>query len=289
MAGFRLYCERCYLTTVPKIEESLDFETIFDEKVSRFTESYQSVYPGFSRPAAVDPIYRAISELSMSELMIRARINAAGVAQLLRYSEDLDFLFFGLRRDGESLEAFRERMRLNLHMASPAGPLEMYKSLALAAANEGAKTPEEFPVLDAYAVTAGDKILVYLQPNLDVAPDMNAILKKVTAFMGQDHIKPAFDLFEILVAEPKILNVQAEAKLSPGKGLALINELKEAFSKKIRVTSRLGWSLSLSWMYSQLHVDGISSISIQTPISDMDVPKNQYIVLRTFTLSLASV
>jgi phage-related baseplate assembly protein len=273
------------LTITPKIEEDLNFEAIFLEKITRFTDSYQTKYPGFKTPVPVDPIYRALSELSMSELMIRARINAAGVAQLLRYSEDLDFLFFGMRRDGESLEAFRERMRLNLHMASPAGPLEMYRSLALAAANEGAQSPEQFPVLDAYAETLGDKVVVHLQPNSKALPDMDLILKKVTDFIGQDHIKPAFDLFEIVAAEPKIVNVQARAKLAPGKGQGLLNSLKETFSQKFREISRLGWNLSLSWIYSQLHVEGIASISILTPVDDIEVAKNQYAVLNTIVLT----
>jgi phage-related baseplate assembly protein len=273
------------LTIVPKIEEDLNFETIFNEKITRFTDSYKAKYPGFKTPAPVDPVYRALSELSMSELLIRARINAAGVAQLLRYSEDLDFLFFGMRREGETLETFRERMRLNLHKASPAGPLEMYRSLALAAANEEALSPDQFPILDAYAETNGEKVLVYLQPNSKVGPDIDAILKKVTDFIGQDHIRPAFDLFEIVAAEPKTVNIQARAKLVPGKGQALLNDLKDAFSLKFWELSRLGWNLSLSWIYSQLHVEGISSISILTPVNDIEVAKNQYPVLNAILLT----
>ncbi|WP_324962079.1 hypothetical protein [Oligoflexus sp.] len=273
------------MTIAPKIEEELNFEAIFDEKITRFTQSYQTQFPSFKRPAPVDPIFRALSELAMSELMIRARINAAGMAQLLRYSEDLDFLFFGMRREGESLEAFRERMRLNLHKASPAGPLEMYRSLALASANEGARTPDEFSVLDAYAETVDDKVVVHLQPNRKIEPEMAIILKKVVDFIGQDHIKPAFDLFDVVAAEPRIVNVQARAKLAPGKGQAFLNDLKEDFAKKVWERSRLGLNLPLSWIYSQLHVEGISSISILTPVDDLEAKKNEFIVLNTIVLT----
>jgi phage-related baseplate assembly protein len=273
------------MTATPKIEEDLNFDAIFAEKLARFTESYQAKYPGFKTPVPVDPIYRALCELCMSELMIRARINAAATSLLLRYSEDLDFLFFGRRRDGETLEAFRERMRLNLHMASPAGSLEMYRSLALASANEGALSIDQFPVLDAHVETNGDKILIYLQPNIRIASDMAMILKKVTDFIGQDHIKPAFDLFEVVVAEPRVVNIQARAKLASGKGQAYLDELKQTFSLNFWKSSRLGWNLSLSWIYSQLHVDGIESVSIQTPIDDIAVGKQQYVVLNAIVLS----
>jgi phage-related baseplate assembly protein len=276
------------LIKVPKIEEDLSYERIFAEKLSGLTTSYQTEMPSFESPSPIDPAFRILSELAMTELMIRARINAAATAQLLRYSEDLDFLLFGMRRDGESLEAFRERIRLNLHLASPAGPLEMYRSLALAAANEGARTPEEFQIVDAFAETAQDKVVLHLQPNSRLAVDMPAVLKKVTNFLNLEHIKPAFDLVEVKAATPKRVNVSGTARLSRGNGSAFLKGLTDNLSASLLTASCLGWSLPLSWIYAQLHVPGVESVSILTPIADIPVGKSEYIVPGSIVINLAS-
>lgn len=273
---------------VPKIEEDLSYERIFAEKLSGLTASYQNELPSFNTPSPIDPAFRILSELAMTELMIRARINAAATAQLLRYSEDLDFLLFGMRREGETSEAFRERIRLNLHLASPAGPVEMYRSLALAAANEGARTPEEFPIVDAFAETLQDKVIIHLQPNSRMAIDMPAALKRVTDFLNLEHIKPAFDLVEVKAATPKRVNVSGTARLSRGNGSAFLKGLTDNLSATVLSSARLGWSLPLSWIYAQLHVPGVESVSILTPIADIPVGKSEYIVPGTIVINLAS-
>lgn len=273
---------------VPKIEEDLSYERIFAEKLSGLVASYQAEMPSFEAPSPIDPAFRILSELAMTELMIRARINSAATAQLLRYSDDLDFLLFGIRRDGESLEAFRERIRLNLHLASPAGPLEMYRSLGLTAANEGARTPEEFQIVDAFAETTQDKVVLHLQPNSRLAVDMPAVLKKVTDFINLEHIKPAFDLVEVKASTPKRVNVSATARLSRGNGSAFLKGLTDNLSASLLTASRLGWSLPLSWIYAQLHVPGVESISILTPIADIPVGKSDYIVPGSIVINLAS-
>ncbi len=276
------------LIKVPKIEEDLSYERIFTEKLSGLTTSYQNELPSFNTPSPFDPAFRILSELSMTELMIRARINAAATAQLLRYSEDLEFLMFGMRREGESLEAFRERIRLSLHLASPAGPLEMYRSLALASANQGAPTPEEFPIVDAFAETQQDKVIIHLQPNSMVATDMTAVLKKVTDFLNLEHIKPAFNLVEVKAATPRRVNVSGSARLSRGNGAAFLKGLTDKLSASLHAASRLGWSLPLSWIYAQLHVPGVESVSVLTPIADIAIGKSEYIVPGTVVINLVS-
>jgi phage-related baseplate assembly protein len=273
---------------IPLLVEDLNYERIFSEKLERFTSSYQEEMPSFETPVPIDPTFRVLSEVSMTELMLRARINAAGSAQLLRFSQDLDFIMFGMRREGETLEAFRERIRLNIHMASPAGPLEMYRSLALAAANQEAKSKDEFRIVDALAEIEGDKIVIHLQPNMKQSPDMAQVISKVTAFISQEHIKPAFDIFEVRAALPKKVNLVAEARLSRGKGVALLTTLQAAFRDTLTEVSRLAWPMPLSWAYSQLHVTGIDSISISTPISDITVNRNEYIVPGTIVIKQAA-
>ncbi len=270
---------------LPEIEEDLNFEKILSEKLRNFTASYQTQVPSFQAPTAIDPVYSVFVELSMTELMIRARINEAALSFLLQYSKDLDFLLFGVRRDNESLEAFRERIRLNLHMASPAGSLEMYRSLALSSANEGAATLESFAVLDARAEVAQEKIVVYLQPNLKVGPAMTEVVKRVTTFLNREDIKPAFDIVEVKEAQAKKININAKVKLSAGNGAAFLEKLKLSLSDSVRKISRLGTGLPISWIYSQLHVLGVQSATIVTPIADVPVGPNEFISLGVLILT----
>jgi phage-related baseplate assembly protein len=119
-------------------------------------------------------------------------------------------------------------------------------------------------------------------------PDMAQVITKVTAFIAQEHIKPAFDIFEVRAALPRKVNLVAEARLSRGKGAALLTSLQVAFRDALTEISRLAWSMPLSWAYSQLHVTGIDSISISTPISDISVDRNEYIVPGTIVIRQAS-
>jgi phage-related baseplate assembly protein len=274
---------------MPQIIEDLNFQKILSDKLDRFTADYKQTVPEFERPGPADPIYRVLSEQSLTELVIREKINAVGLAQLLKLSAELDFLFAGKRLEGESLLSFRERMLNRLSAISPAGPLTMYEGLAFIAANDGIIDPEVWPILDVYAETKSGKVIVYLQPNPSSAVAPATSLAKVKTFLSQKHIRPALDDFDVQLAVERSINITASFFLESGLGQNHLTKVETALRAAWRSKSRLGWGPAASWIIARLDQEGVVSLTLKTPLDDAKLALSEYASVGrvTFTLGVA--
>lgn len=277
------------MNALPLIIEDLNFKKILSDKLDRFTTDYQQTVPEFERPGPADPAYRLLSEQSLTEMVIREKINAFGLAQLLRLTEELDFLFAGRRLPGESLSSFRGRMLNHLSAVSPAGPLTMYEGLAFIAANDGVEDEDLWPVIDVHAETRNGKVVVHLQPNTNSEVTPSESLAKVKAFLSEKHIRPALDEFEVQLAVERLINITATFQLESGLGQNHLAKLEAALRAAWRIKSRLGWGPAASWIIGRLDQEGVISLTLKTPLDDAKLEPREYASVGRVNFSLGAL
>lgn len=114
----------------PELVEELDFETIFDEMLAKL----QELDPTFDALVESDPAYQILQVCAYREMGIRQRVNDAAKARMLAYATGSDLDHVGadrqppvIRLEGETDEAFRERIALAPEGWSTAGPRGAYE------------------------------------------------------------------------------------------------------------------------------------------------------------------
>ncbi|SMF80825.1 baseplate J/gp47 family protein [Pseudobacteriovorax antillogorgiicola] len=266
--------------TEPKIYEDLNYEQILGEKLDRLTRAYRREVPDFERPTVVDPIYHAMAEVTLTEIVTRERVNYAALQQLLGFSEELDFILQGKRRDGESDEKFRLRIAADIASASSAGSLAMYEGLAFAAGQL-----DEVKVLDTKARSENGKVAVYLQVGSDSEELKAKAVTAVSDYLNRKDVKPALDEVEVKLASPLDLKVTATLVLEPFTSISVVSKIKSAFEKALKERARLGWGPSMSWITAKLQGQGVYSVRLSSPTQDIDPEDYQYVSLSSVTLT----
>jgi len=114
----------------PELVEELDYETIFGEMLAKL----QELDPTFDALLESDPAYQILQVCTYREMGIRQRINDAAKARMLAYAAGSDLDHVGadrqppvIRLDGETDDAFRERIALAPEGWSTAGPRGAYE------------------------------------------------------------------------------------------------------------------------------------------------------------------
>jgi phage-related baseplate assembly protein len=252
---------------IPLLIEDLRHSEIFQDKLTRFTESYRREVPEFETPQPSDPIYQILSELAYSELIIRQKINHAALAQLVALSSELDFIFQGQRRDDESFSDFLSRILLSIGASSPAGSREMYRALAVLSGRfKVGNTVHQ--VLDAAVRPEAGKVVVYILPSSKDNAISSGLAAAVTAYLTKESVKPALDEVEVRVANPLTVNIQADFRLKPGYGQSALDAIQSSLLQSWQREMRLGWMPSVSWITKELHTSVVDAVKLKTPIAD---------------------
>ncbi len=252
---------------IPLLIEELKHSEILQDKLNRFTASYRREVSGFETPLPSDPIYQILSELSYSELIIRQKINHAALAQLIRLSSELDFLFQGQRLEAESYDDFLARIMLSIGASSPAGSREMYRALAIMSGRyDAAGTPHR--VIDAAVRPEAGKVIVYILPDSKENAIVNGLSSAVSSYLNRESVKPALDEVEVQVAISITFNIQAEFRLKPGYGQNALDGIQASLLQSWQQELRLGWIPSVSWITKELHTSIVETVKLKTPITD---------------------
>lgn len=270
---------------LPSIIENLSFEAIFREKLSRFTQYMQGKIPGFKEPLPADPSYAVLSELSFSEVIIREKINQAAYTQLLRYTQELESIFDGQRRVGESYEDFRLRMRNRKHEASAAGSIEQYKALSFLF-GEASRTvngiEEKISVVDAYVESVKNpdsgerRIFIHVMPSSEEEDLKKLLLKAIEKGLSSERIRPALDEISVIEASITPYIVTGTLTLEPAYDDDYAQRLIENMKKAFHLQRKLGWAAATSWFAKELHAPGVRSVLLTSPVSDQPVEMNSY-------------
>lgn len=277
----------------PDVVERLDFETIYQGKLSRF----RLLYPQYSAILESDPAIKLLELSAYDELLLRARINDAACAVMLAYAKrsDLDNLvaLLGVERmlvspgdpDAsppiaavyEDDERLRYRAQMALEGLSTAGSRQAYIFHALTADISVADVAVDSP-------TPGVVRLSILSDQGDGTP-LPALLDVVYAALSAETIRPLTDT--VLVVPAEIVPFRLKATLYRMAGPA--GDLAEPIARArldayLRERRRLGRDVPLSGLCAALHQPGIARVEIDTPATDLICGPTQAIGLPVIDL-----
>ncbi len=274
---------------LPKIIETPDFQKSLEENLDRFTALAREKIPGFTRPTPADPAYHLLVEITLLRVIITEKTNAAAYAQLIKLSNDLEFIFKGKLRPGEDYEAFRARMRGTRYLASPAGTVAMYKALAFlygeATLGTGRDT-RSASVKDAHVQVSGGAILVHVLVSSEAADLKAAVVSALTEAFCQEGVKHALDSVPFRAALTTPFPIAATISLMPGFGQDHKVILEKNFRERFEVEKRLGWVPTVSWIIKELHQTGVRSVVLRSPVSNIPVQPERYAVISTLDLTV---
>lgn len=275
----------------PKVLEELDYETLLAERKAKFL----SLYPESERAVMAarlalesEPITKLLEENCYLQLMERQRINSAAQATMLAYATGTDLDVIGGNYNvtrkviqAEELTArppkqeileqdedFRLRIQLAFEGMSVAGPRNAYIFHALSAHEKVADVSVSSP-------TPASVLVTVMSSDNNGIPTAD-VLQAVRNRLNDEDVRPIGD--RVTVQACTNSNYQIRAKLHLYRGPE-IEPIKQAAAEKIgqyvKDKRRLGRDISLSGIYSALHLEGVQRVELLQPTADIVLNSTQ--------------
>ncbi|QLB14901.1 baseplate assembly protein [Mannheimia granulomatis] len=275
----------------PKVLEELDYETLLAERKAKFL----SLYPESERSVMAarlalesEPITKLLEENCYLQLMERQRINSAAQATMLAYATGTDLDVIGgnynvarkvIQTEDltarppkqeilEQDEDFRLRIQLAFEGLSVAGPRNAYIFHALSAHEKVADVSVSSP-------TPASVLVTVMSSDNNGIPSTD-ILQAVRNRLNDEDIRPIGD--RVTIQACTNTNYQIRAKLHLYRGPE-IEPIKQAATEKIgqyvKEKRRLGRDISLSGIYSALHIEGVQRVELLQPTTDIVLNSTQ--------------
>ncbi|CAM3041850.1 baseplate J/gp47 family protein [Dichelobacter nodosus] len=257
----------------PTIIEPLNYEQIFERRKAAFI----ALWPAHDQQAWADtlalesePVTKLLEESAYLELLLRARINDAALANLLIYAcdTDLDRLadFYGLiRMHDETDEQFRARLILRIRASSTAGPAVYYRYHALASSTH---------VRDVY-VSSPKPGLVRIAVIAQQGIASKNLLNKVSAYINRSDIRVLTDTVTVTAATVQGVDIHAEITLLPDAPEDTLRTLEAQLRGAVGSQLGLGRDLTRSWIISILHGAGVQKVNLISPTSDIVISQDE--------------
>jgi phage-related baseplate assembly protein len=249
----------------PDVIEALDEETV----IAALSDDMVARYPPIAGVIQLEsePSRKLIEVFAGGDVQLRARINDAARAVMLAFAvgDDLEHLgsFFGVTRmEGETDARLRRRIQLAPEAYATTGSQGSYIYHALSA---------DPGILDATAMRSRpgyvDVYIIGNQP--DPAPTA-AQLTAVRERLADTSIKPLTDVVRVYPARVVNTTVAAKMVLYPGPDSALVRSAAlTALDRQLTANRRIGVDLMRSSIISRLHQDGVHSIILSSPETDI--------------------
>ncbi len=278
----------------PDIIETLDFETIVqdmrDDLVARFP-AIVGVIDLESEPAR-----KLIEAFAYRETLLRARINDGARAVLLAssYGSNLDHLaaLFATQRmqvedaNGDLVDEDDERLRRRVQLApeafSVAGPQGAYVYHALSVATWARD-------VSAIMTKPGRVRVTILRAGNDPQPSFEE-REAVRLSLVADDVRPLTDMVE--VAGPRIHRTEIKASLTlyPGPDAALVQSRAiQAVTQWLEANRMLGMNLRRSALFAKLHQEGVHSVALASPASDIVLGPTEVYAIDAINVSVEAL
>ena len=257
----------------PQVLESLDFEELYQGKLSTFR-----LYMGDNWTANLesDPVVKQLELAAYRDMQLRARVNDAAKALLLAHAKgaDLEHLAANVSLSRlviqvadplavppveevkESDDALRERVQLAYEGLTTAGPRNSYILHARNASALVADASAESPSPARVTVT-----VLSLDGNGTATP---ALLATVAAALNDEDVRPLGD--RVTVQSAQVLPYRIDAVLhmkGPGpESDAALAEVERKLAAWINPRKRLGVEVARSAIDAQLHVAGVARVEL---------------------------
>lgn len=275
----------------PSAVETFEFEAIVNDIKADFLlrwDSARAANP--SLPAydtldlESDAVAILIQAVAFREMLLRARFNDGLKQMLIAFATgtNLDHLaaYLGVTRlAGESDDRLRRRLQLRPEALSLAGPAGAYVYHALTAVPA---------LIDASAIrTADGEVTVTLLAGADAPQPSVQQIEAVRAALEKTDVVPLTDT--IIVQGPSVTEVAIviELTLYPGPDGSIVRTSAEAALAQLKSTNaQLNQDLKLSAIYSRAHRDGVQSVRIISPASDIAVSETGFVRITSIAVTI---
>jgi phage-related baseplate assembly protein len=231
-------------------------------------------------------VFKLLEVAAYRELLIRQRVNEAGLGVMLAYAAgaDLDNLaaLVGVERltiveaDEETGEPavmesdteLRERVVLAPESFSVAGPTLAYVFHARSAHSD---------VLDASVLSPepGEVVVTVLSRAGDGEPEPE-VIDAVEERVNSRSVRPLTDLVTVQGAEIVPYEVEAALYLFEGPDPSVVLEAAEAkLAAYVELVRRLGRDVTRSGIFAALHVEGVQRVELVSPAADVVLAATQ--------------
>ena len=262
----------------PEIVQNSTFQAIYQELLQIFA----ALDPDYALFLHSDPAVKVIQAFAYREYLLRGRINQVALSNLLAFATgtDLDQLaaFYGVTRlDGEIDDDLRERTRLRIIGFSAAGPSAGYKFYATTASNRVRDANISSPAPGTVQVTV-------LSNDGDGTADQE-LLDLVQSVVGADDVRVLTDTVQTVSATIKTIDIHADVWLDPDTPEEILTQLRDGFPERFDRHRALGQDITLSWIISQLHSDGVHRVVLSTPTEALSIGDDECAALGDFTFT----
>ncbi|MGO4521116.1 baseplate J/gp47 family protein [Dyella sp. 2RAF44] len=258
----------------------------FEQIVAEMLADLRARFPEFSALVESDPAYKILEVAAYREVIIRQRINDAARAVMIAYAvkEDLDNLgaLMNVTRLTlvpagpknnipavmESDEDYRRRIVLAPEGFSVAGPEGAYTFHALSA---------DPSVLDASATSPSPgAVVVTVLSRVGNGTADAALLQTVNDSVSAADKRPMTDF--VTTQSAQIVNYTVAAKVYTYAGpdsSVVLAEANRRLADYVAASHRLGRDVTMSGLYSALHVEGVQRVEITAPTQNVVVTRTQ--------------
>lgn len=254
----------------PEVLEALSFETTFTGMVTLVQTGVPGVFegiPDFDGTIESDPAVKVLQVAAYCRLLDRARVNAAARAVMVAYATGDDLVNLGAlfeveKLDGETDDAYRERIVLAPDGFSVAGPEAAYTFHARSASTL---------VKDARPISPspGDVVVTVLSTAGDGTAN-DALLDLVEAALTPTEVRPMTD--NVTVQSAEIVNYTVDADLylfeGPDGSVVLANAIagRDAYIDRMR---RIGRDVTKTGLIASMFVEGVQRLVLNAPVADV--------------------
>ena len=214
-----------------------------------------------------DPVVAVCEAYAYRELQLRARINDALKAVLLAtsYGGNLDHLgaFYATQRqEGETDERFKRRIQLAPESLSTAGPEGAYQYHTLTFAPWARD-------VSAVSNRPGTVLVTVLASGANPKPTAEQ-LSGIYAYLTSEPIRPLTDMVQVLAPKVRHVSIHARLTLYPGPQASVVQaKALAALADWLEANRMLGMNLRRSALFSKLHQEGVHSVELLSPASDL--------------------
>ncbi|EEY10971.1 TPA: baseplate assembly protein [Mannheimia haemolytica] len=275
----------------PKVLEELDYETLLAERKAKFL----SLYPESERSVMAarlalesEPITKLLQENCYLQLLERQRINSAAQATMLAYATGTDLDVIGgnynvarkvIQTEDltarppkqeilEQDEDFRLRIQLAFEGLSVAGPRNAYIFHALSAHEKVADVSVSSP-------TPASVLVTVMSSDNNGIPTSD-ILQAVRNRLNDEDIRPIGDRVTVQACTNSNYQIRAKLHLYRGPEIEPIKQVAtEKIGQYVKEKRRLGRDISLSGIYSALHLEGVQRVELLEPTADIVLNSTQ--------------
>lgn len=276
----------------PDLIAAVNFRASLDARAAHYADLVAAA--GLPRPDILNlvstPEVMLLEEAVYLETLITARINEAYRGGLLYFAAgaDLDHVaeLSGVARlDGEPDEDLRRRVRIRNRGQSAAGPVDWWRTHALAA-DEGiedvAVTRATFPVPGANEARGAITVWI-LADSLDGEPT-DAQVAAVRAALTSPSVRGATTAVTVQPATRREVSIAADVWMTTDAPVGAFEALPTRLAERWATTRRLGWSVYASWVHAALMAPSVARVTL-TGWTDVVVAPHEAPKLGAVTLT----